>query len=1177
MKSRPSSLRLAILLIAFLSSFNTIAQSQRMKGYPERSTDLDVLPGFQNPPKGYGNVPFYWWNGDKLTKERLSAQLDILEESATDGFAISYIHTDPETDTLLNKAGYGLYGRTEPGCPEVFSEEWWEIWTWFSGECARRGLGAGIDDYTIGWIGNGYYPDEVDDREDLQNYEGRLKIESIPVEKGKSISLDMPEDLLSVVFWPGGTILDRLPDQGRIDWTPEEDGKVYVISTEHSSILHPEYGKALIESYFGRFEARMTPQQREGINYFFQDEMSYPINMLSWSSDFQQEFQKRKGYDITPYLPALSEYIGEITPKIRLDYAEVLTDLAEERYYRPIFDWHADRGLIYGSDNLGRGLNPLAYVDYFRANSWYTAPGNDAPSNGSSFIQTKVSSSIAHLYDRPRTWLEAFHSMGWGSSGEWLTRQIDHHMIAGGNLLCLHGLYYSTHGGWWEWAPPCFHFRMPYWPHMKLWLEYTERMSYLLSQGDHVCDIVLMYPTESMQAYPDATADLAFATAQKLSDAGLDYDFIDFRSLRDAGIKDGALHIGNESYRVMVISDMHAMHHSSLEKIRDFYRAGGIVLANGTLPKASSRQGEQDKEVDAVLQEVFGLTDADVQNGKTAVKQTNRAGGTGLYVADGDIEKIIPQLILPDFIPGEKGGKVLHRRIGKRDVYMVMNVEKGSECFFRSTGKVELWDATDGSTRELPVVRQNRQGTWIRMDKDYNSSYLVVFSPGKAQKAKKNKTQGDKPVQNIALEGEWRVELLPTLDNEWGDYRLPASKGMIGAEARVFDYKPRDCDSWSKEGIYGFGPQFLLNFESSESEVYEFSWEYGVWDKPGTQGHHGLKSKVSDGFFIMDKVGLHSYCTYVYAPSEGDYRVEQVLTRADRITVDGKVITDSVYLTEGWHSLVAEYDNTLEPETYLRIGIMQDFRSRGAVVLLPKDAPAPVKPTVYGDRVSMLWTSSDHLLYDPYGGRHKIWDYRFESAPGMERMEFAVYGVLEDVMVGGRKVSIEPSGEISDRGVNRFSVVLPECEEHCAEVLFSVAVQQGRQGPVAIAEPVKIVTGEGLLAAGDWSEAGVLKHYSGGMIYRRKVDLPEDISSERVTLDLGSVVATCEVKVNGQMAGVRMSPPYSVDITDLIHPGENEIEVLVYSTLANHYQTLPTPYRGEPTAGILGPVRMEIQ
>lgn len=1166
-----STLRWVAMIAALFMAFNLSAQSQRLKGYPERGEKFDVLPGFQQPPKGYGNVPFYWWSGDRLTRERLAAQLDILSESATDGFAISYIHTDPKTDTLFNGKKYGLYGRTEPGDPAVFSDEWWDIWTWFSGECAKRGVAAGLDDYTVGWIGNGYYPDEVEQRKEFQNYRGELKIDVLPVKKGQAMCVGLPEDLLTAVFYPGAVTLDHLVKGGCIDWQPTEDGKLYLISTKDSYILHPEYGKALVEVYFDRFEQKMTPEQREGMNYFFQDEMSYPINMLSWSSDFQQEFKERKGYDITPYLPALKEYIGPETPKIRMDYAEVLTDLAEERYYKPIYNWHAERGLIYGSDNLGRGKDPLAYVDYFRANSWYTAPGNDAPAKGSSFIQTKVSSSIAHLYNRPRTWLEAFHSMGWGSSGEWLTQQIDHHFMAGGNLVCMHGLYYSTHGGWWEWAPPCFHFRMPYWPHMKGWLEYTERMSYVLSQGDHVCDIALMYPTESMQAYPDATPDGAFATAQQLSDAGLDYDFLDFRSLRDAEIRDGRLHIGNESYRVMIISDMRAMHYSSLEKLRDFYRAGGIVLAAGALPEASSRRGEQDEKVDAILREIFGVVAADTN----AVMQTNKAKGVGLYVADGTIEKVVPQLILPDFIPNEKGGKVLHRRIGERDVYMVMNVEKGSECFFRSTGKVELWDATDGSVKNLPVLKQNKQGTWIRMDKEYTNSYLIVFSPGKALKAKGATAVMEQPKQTISVEGDWRVTLVPTLDNKWGDYRLPASDEMIGAEARVFDYKARTWAEWRKDGIYGYGPQAMLSY-GSKSEEYDFSWEYGVWDNPGSQGYHGLKSKICDGFFILDKGGKQTFTTYVYAPAEGTYRIEQIYTPADKILIDDKQVSDEVRLTKGWHSLVVEYENTVERKADVRIGVMRDFRGRGAVVLLPKGAPAPVKPSIYDDRVAMLWTSSDHLMYDPYKGAHKVWDYRFESVPGMERMEYAVYGELESVTVAGKTMNIKPIGEIKDCGVNRYAVTLPARAERCEQVVFSVATQYGRQGTAAIAEPVKISTGEGLLAAGDWSQAGALKYYSGGMIYRKNIVLPEGVNPKRVMLDLGSVVATCEIKINGKAAGVKMSPPYSVDITQYLRAGDNEVEVLVYSTLANHYQTQPTPYRGEPTAGILGPVSVKI-
>lgn len=1173
MKHRICSLwQWGMALVALLVSCQEVPQTQYMKGYPERGENFDVLPGFQNPPRGYGNVPFYWWSGDKLTRERLSAQLDILSESATDGFAVSYIHTDPTIDSLFNKGGYGLYGRTEPGEPGVFTDEWWDIWTWFSGECAKRGVAVGLDDYTVGWIGNGYYPDEVEARPDFQEYKGKLKMETILLKKGETIHVNRPENHLTTVFWPGAITVD---DQ-ITDWQAPEDGKLYVISTENSYILHPEYGKALVDVYFNRFEQKMTPEQREGMNYFFQDEMSYPINMLSWATDFQQEFQKRKGYDITPYLPALKEYIGAETPKIRLDYAEVLTDLADERYYQPIYDWHARRGLIYGSDNLGRGTNPLAYMDYFRANSWYTAPGNDAPSKGSSFIQTKVSSSIAHLYDRPRTWLEAFHSMGWGSSGEWLTQQIDHHFIAGGNLVCMHGLYYSTHGGWWEWAPPCFHFRMPYWPHMKGWLEYTERMSYLLSQGDHVCDIAIMYPTESMQAYPKANTRIAFATAKQLSNVGLDYDFLDFRSLRNAEIKDKCLHIGREKYQVMVIADMRAMHYSSLEKLRDFYRVGGVVLATGALPEASTRQGENDPEVEAILKEIFGMTSEDAKAGKTGMKQSNEAGGIGHYIAEGTIEKIVPQYIRPDFIPNEKGGKVLHRRIGLRDVYMVANVEKGSECFFRATGKVELWGATDGSVKELPVLRQADEGTWIRMDKEYTNSYLVVFSPGKAELLKGGALQIPQPKQVVFVEGDWKVKLVPTMDNKWGDYRLPASDEMIGAEARVFDFKAREWKEWRKGGIYGYGPQAWQDFRNSKNEEYGFSWEYGVWDNPGSQGWHGLKGKVSDGFFILDKGSKQVFHTYAYAPVEGDYRVEQIHVPADKILVDGKQIGNEVHLTEGWHSLSVEYDPREIGKLEWRYGEMRDYRARGAVVLLPKEDLAPEKPSIYGDRVCMLWTSSDHLMYDPYKGAHPVWDYRFESVPGMESMAFAVYGELMEVSVAGKPMKVEPVGDVQEKGINRYVVTLPELASRCEEVAFSVKAQKGRQGAGAIAEPVKFTTGEGLLATGDWSQAGALKYYSGGMIYQKTIDWNESISSDRIMLDLGSVVATCEIKVNGQPLGVRMSPPYSVDITKYLHQGKNDIEVLVYSTLANHYQTQPTPYRGEPTAGILGPVKIEV-
>ena len=71
--------------------------------------------------------------------------------------------------------------------------------------------------------------------------------------------------------------------------------------------------------------------------------------------------------------------MGDITPKVRIDYADVRMTLMEERYFKPIYDWHASRGMTFGCDPGSRGLRPNEFGDYFRANRWYSAPGHDTP------------------------------------------------------------------------------------------------------------------------------------------------------------------------------------------------------------------------------------------------------------------------------------------------------------------------------------------------------------------------------------------------------------------------------------------------------------------------------------------------------------------------------------------------------------------------------------------------------------------------------------------------------------------------------------------------------------------------------------------------------------------------------------------------------------------------------
>jgi len=212
------------------------------------------------------------------------------------------------------------------------------------------------------------------------------------------------------------------------------------------------------------------------------------------------------------------------------------------------------------------------------------------------------------MYERPRTWLEGFYGSGWGNSSDELAGAFFANYAMGFNLLSLHGLYYTTHGSWWEWAAPDNHFRQPYWQHAKDLMKCNERLSYVLSQGHHVCDVALMYPVEPVQAglNGDESVTTAFGIARDLYPAGLDFDFMDFQSLERSVNNNKHLEVIGEKYKVLILPAMSAVRWSTIEKMLELYRSGGIVLAVGSLPEASDRAGSNDPQLKAMIDEIFG-------------------------------------------------------------------------------------------------------------------------------------------------------------------------------------------------------------------------------------------------------------------------------------------------------------------------------------------------------------------------------------------------------------------------------------------------------------------------------------------------------------------------------------------------------------------------------------------
>lgn len=78
-----------------------------------------------------------------------------------------------------------------------------------------------------------------------------------------------------------------------------------------------------------------------------------------------------------------------------------------------------------------------------------------------------------------------------------------------------------------------------------------------------------------------------------------------------------------------------------------------------------------------------------------------------------------------------------------------------------------------------------------------------------------------------------------------------------------------------------------------------------------------------------------------------------------------------------------------------------------------------------------------------------------------------------------------------------------------------------------------------------------VRHFSGTATYRTTVKLPALPAGKRLVLDLGTVREMAKVKVNGKYAGGVWTPPYTIDVTDLLKKGKNDIEIEVVNTWVN--------------------------
>ncbi|MFT7033024.1 MAG: hypothetical protein ACJA2S_001525, partial [Cyclobacteriaceae bacterium] len=1229
-----------------------------------------------NPPHGYGEVPFWWWTGDPLDKDRLLWQIEELHKKGVNGMQVNYSHTKEE--------GY----PTDKDDPKLFSVEWWDVWKFVSDECGKRNMGIGLSGYTLDWPYSAAYGKATNLFSriiySITEINGRtIEVDTTLMAKaGDEINLPVSSESIGVWAYPkvngkiskGGIDLQQFVKNAKLSWTPQMGNwELYVFSTKrHPGTLnpiHPLAGKTVIDKFFQRFQNNTVDQTSKGLNYFFQDELSFGVGDRIWSDDFNNKFKELKGYDVFEILPALYTDMGQITAKARLDFMDVKIQLSEERYFKPIFDWHWSRGMIYGCDNHGRGLDPHAYGDYFRAARWYTAPGHDTPRGNAGLIKGKVSSSIANLYKRPRVWLEGYHSLGWGATPERLMFATSENYLYGCNLLNLHGLYYTTHGSFWEWAPPSYHFRMPYWDHLTVFLKYFERLSFLLSQGVMQSDIAIMYPVSPIQAkmisrqepgwnkpkgvlgvnYQEYTK-AAFESGTELFNNGYDFVFMDHQSLARAEINENQFAVSDASYKVLVLPTMKSVRWSTLEQALKFYRNGGIVIAVESLPEASDRIGNNDPKLDAAIKEIFGASSFEMKAGTRPEKQSNKAGGIGLFVEDAGQLKNAINTLLTKHVSSNKSVRAMHRKIGKRDVYMVMGSGKDVSCDFLSKGKVEKWDPWTGKVTPIYQTSETDLGTSITLSFQDNQAQIIVFSPGEIP-VKVVSTQLDEitnieikegntsvtgytsvpglsettlntngelikvsanaftvPAQ-LRLDGDWEFELKPTMDNRWGDFRLPVTEKMIGAEARIFSYAEETSDpvGWElpdiddskwKRVTYGFGQKFwklgplpaksdlselekelsatkqidptkpvIVNGKTYNWKSYDYSWRMGIEGDPGDQkGYHGLKERVTNDFINFKE------------PKEGDRAARNYLWTSAYVQQKTKVQSYTGELKPSVFYLNSKKVSALSSELSLKAGnnpllLRYDTPGRTHFVLEKSGAKEIEERTP----LSMKWWDMEGRINFDVKPPSTIgiygW-YRFTAPPGLQSMTIRAMGKIE-VWVDGKSQNVKIVKE--DYPAN-YQVVLSESIDKKSKVAIRIEQARGFSSGSALPESILLNCVAGISQVGDWSQGSVLENYSGGAWYRKNIQLSSKQVESRVIIDLGKeVVATAEVKVNGISAGILVAAPWKLDISKFVNEGDNRIEVLVYNTLTNHFKTIPTEYNKNKAqkSGLLGPVQLE--
>ena len=1147
---------------------------------------------FNDPPHEFSLVPFWAWNGT-LHPDQLRWQMDQMKDKGIYG---AFMH-----------ARSGLESSETP----YFSDGWWKAVE----TCIEHGDKIGFhpwiydeDKWPSGSAGG-----RVIKKDPERNRQKALRL----VETHVTGPCDMAVSIPHARYVVAGRLLDnkRIAPDSLIDLTayngatdrrwscPEGEWilRGYVFEPFHDGVnyLNKDTVRDFIDITHEEYTRRFGTHFGTTIPGVFFDEIMNDAGKNPgfhvWVEGFEERFQKMKGYNLIPLLPALTHDIGPITPKVRCDYYDVYAAIYEEAWFKQISEWCAQHNLKLTGHTIEEPSRYLTQGDYIRTINNLQIPMSDNedfrytwPRKIGSWKPKQIA-SVAHLYGKPRAGVEALGGAGWSFTLDSARYGFNMLSAYGTDFFVPHLFHYAedSPASMDDW-PNCWFFRNPYWKYFKTLSDHTRRLNFMLSGGKPVIDAAVLYPQCNLWA--GHGSGTIVQTVDRLVSSQMDVDVMDPASLLRADILEPAqkgaptLSVGTAQYRAIIVPGVRCLSQKEADKIRNFFNAGGRVIVHDWWPTESMEAGQNDPYLAQFVRdaEAHGIHPTPLD---TTVSQIESALGRDLALT------------------GENAQSIRYRHVKRdgRDIYWLVNSSRDKgvwQARFCAIGSPSLWNPEDGNSR--PVSTYIRQGEYIECSValDGGQGCFVVFEGNP-----------DVPEGGIQIEST-SLEEITTTKSQPGHllisgYASPEIKQatvegqLITASAKQpfresLNLPPRP-ETIALGGDWEFlvvgdqlDNQWSVDVHSSEiaPPVMRMQWvrpesnQLEGWEKPSFNDREWRKIKVFDALHPekgADRyrsrwegrfISLNRYQTFdtdrFFSPQIGGkgFRCSKTFVLAPEFT-QGRiaVLCQSPFRIFLNDTLCASGKGGVNAESLTFSGIRP---GENVLTIISDDAPALLAE---GQFQSQQDTTMPFVTNDTWrvslDGREWLpaWEYSAPpEAPGGEPAhpfncvdpDTVLYrqalppGTVDvyEPQVEGRWEAWANGEKLSFRN-GKASI------SAAAEGLIALRIKIG-PGEHGLIKPIRVRCKAEKRALGSWTQQG-LDWYSGRGIYSNTFTLGQDYVQEgtRLELDLGKVCYCAEIWLNGKLVSTRVWPPYRTDITSFVHPGKNRIDVVVANLIAN--------------------------